>query len=357
MRFGKRAAALGAAILCLAGAMALRAEMQEWVQHLRAGALLDVFFRTVGMPGGDVKMRRPPAETRGALTKRIDAAPREAALYRLRASEAELAEDYAAAEADWKRYAGLASDSRGAQMDLAGFYHRRLRSREEIAALMPVARRKSDLPGPVERQLPWQAFERMIAVVNDDGLPPAEGLDILRAWVARYPGERSVYQHLVAALSSDSRYGDAEKEIAIYARVFHDELYAVRSRAELETSRGDPEAALRIYAAAFQPAWPDEMAKGWFQLLEREQKLREFAGRARAALRANPADLKAAASLFHYFRFQNNEPAARRVLVEYRLAKESGQHPWTSDELLNTAQLFERRAGDERSRAPLVCAL
>ena len=345
MRSGNRFAAAGAAGLCLAAATMGRAGMQEWVQHLPAGGLLDEFFRTVAMPGGEVKARRPPAETRDTLTKTIGAHPRDAALYRLRASEAELAEDYTAAEADWKRYAELASDSAEAHLELAGFYHRRLRSREEIGALMVVTRDKSDAPTPVERQRAWQAFESILSVVEGDGLPSTEGLQALRAWVARYPQERSVHQRFIRALASDGRFAEADKETAIYARLFHDEVDAVRLRAEIELSRGNAEAALRIYDASFEPGWQDDMTKSWFELLEREGKLREFAGRARAALEANPADLRAAAGLFHYFRFQNNAPAAGRTLLEYRLAKESGKHPWRAGELAAMAQLFERLPG------------
>ena len=44
----------------------------------------------------------------------------------------------------------------------------------------------------------------------------------------------------------------------------------------------------------------------------------------------------------HYFRSQNNIPAARRALLEYRIAKESGGQTWSADELETLAQLFER---------------
>ncbi len=84
------------------------------------------------------------------------------------------------------------------------------------------------------------------------------------------------------------------------------------------------------------------MRDSYFKLLEQEGQLREFAGRARTALAANAADLDATARLFHYFRSQNNIPAARRALLEYRIAKESGGQPWTADELETLAQLFER---------------
>jgi hypothetical protein len=83
------------------------------------------------------------------------------------------------------------------------------------------------------------------------------------------------------------------------------------------------------------------MRASYFKLLEEQGQLREFAGRARTALASNPADLDATARLFHYFRAQNNIPAARRALLEYRIAKESGRQPWTADELQTLAQLFE----------------
>jgi cellulose synthase operon protein C len=341
LKSGKRLTAIAVAGLCLAGAFVLRADMQEWVQHLPAGAALSVLLRTVGMPGGEIQFRRPPAETIPALTSMI-AAGKDASLFRLRAREEELAENFTAAESDWNQYAGLATDSAAAHIELADFYHRRLRSRDEIAALMVVTRDKSDLITPVAQQRPWQAFERMTSVVSDDGLPEADAQQVLRAWVSRYPRQPTVYQRLIGELSSHGQYAAADQEIAAYAREFHDDLYPVRARAELQLDRGNTDAAVRIYDAAFQPAWPDDMTKSWFDLLEQQQRLREFVGRARAALQTNPADLNATARLFHYFRSQNNAAAAGRSLIEYRLAKESGKQPWTADELLNTALLFER---------------
>ena len=87
------------------------------------------------MPGGTVPILLPPAETRPALTNLISRAPDDAMLYRLRAQEAEVALDFVAAEADWKSYAQHTSDSYAGQIELADFYHRRIRPREELATL------------------------------------------------------------------------------------------------------------------------------------------------------------------------------------------------------------------------------
>ena len=69
--------------------------------------------------------RRPPHETRPALTDLIKAQPRNADLYSLRALEDEQQLDFTAAEADWKAYVENSTDKISAQLALADFYHRR----------------------------------------------------------------------------------------------------------------------------------------------------------------------------------------------------------------------------------------
>src|SRR5580700_2623567 len=113
--------------LMVSGAWLLRGELEPWVQHTPAGPIIAALFRSVGMPGGSMPIRRPPAETRPALTHLISGAPRDAMLYRFRAQEAEVALDFTAAEADWKTYAQTAADPYAAQIELADFYHRRIR--------------------------------------------------------------------------------------------------------------------------------------------------------------------------------------------------------------------------------------
>lgn len=343
MKSGERI--LIAAGLIAGGAWLLRGELEPWIQHTPAGPAVAALFRTVSMPGGNVAILRPPAESRPALSKLISGAPRDAMLYRLRAQEAEMALDFTAAEADWKTYAQAAADHYAAQIELADFYHRRFRPRDEVAALTTTAAAKDDPHVPANRQKGWQAYERIATVIAQDALPEPEAETAFRAWVARYPQEPEARRKLIEYLGANKRYAAAGAEIASYSRAFPDTFTPVRMRADLEVRRGRPEAALAIYDRAFQPLWPDEMRASYFKLLENQGQLREFAGRARTALTSNPTDLNATARLFHYFRQQNNIPAARRVLLEYRMAKESGQpsgaQPWTADELQTAAQLFE----------------
>ena len=332
---------IGACLLGCGG-FVVRGELEPWLQHTAAGPVLAALFRTVAVPGGAVAILRPPAESRPALTNLISATPRDAMLYRLRAQEAEVALDFVAAEADWKTYAQTAADRYGAQIELADFYDRRIRPRDELAALTAAAAAKDDPLLPVTAQRGWRAFERMAAL--ESAAEP-----VFRAWVARYPQEPEAWRKLIEHLAATKQFAAAETEIARYGGAFHDPLEPVKMRADLEMRRGSGGAALAVYDLAFQPLWPEEMRARYFKLLEEQGQMRGFAGRARTALAANPTDLDATARLFHYFRAQNNIPAARRVLLEYRIAKESGPQAglkgglqgWTADELRTLAQLFE----------------
>ena len=168
MRFGRSAVAAG---LLLAGSLALRGELQQWVQRLSAGPLIALFFRTVSLPDGAVAIRRPPAETRAALSDAILVKPAVGNLYRLRAHEDERALDFTAAEADWRKYSQLQHNAAG-YMALADYYHRREQAAQELRALQSVAALKTDPVRPLEKQAPWRATERILAVVDDEGLSP-----------------------------------------------------------------------------------------------------------------------------------------------------------------------------------------
>ena len=330
-----------ATLLLLSSTMLLQGDLPRTVQHIPSGPAISALFRGVPMPGGEVPILRPPAETRPALTSLIAAAPRDAMLYRLRAQQAETALDFTAAEADWKLYAQHASDRYAGQIELADFYHRRIRPRDELTTLNAASGAKDDPLQQVQAQPGWRAFERMAALIESEDLGPTDADPVFRAWVARYPKEPAAWRRRIEYLGATRQFGAAEAEIAAYGRAFQNEVEPVRMRAELAIHRGDPAAAIRIYDAAFQPLWPDEMRASYFKLLEEQGRLRDFTAKARTALASNPADLDATARLFHYFRAQNNVAAARRTLLEYRIAKESGPRPWTAAELETAAQLFE----------------
>lgn len=351
MRSGKWLLASSSALL-LAAAVG-HAELSNWVQHQPAGPLLQVLLRSVPMPGGAIQVRRPPSETRPVLTTMIAADSGNPALYRLRAQEAELQLDFASAEKDWRTYAGLVADRGEGYLELADYFHRRVNARGEIAALETVGRAPSDAYLPVTEQRSWQAFARMLPVIKDAGLPPQATTSAFREWITRYPGEQVPQRDYIDFLIDQRSFTAAEIQIAAYRKAFPaDDVYPVEAEAGLASRRDSDEAALKVYDREFRPLWPKELLQAYFRLLDQSGELRDFEGRARVARQKDPGDINATARLFAYDQHSDNILAARRVLLEYRLAKESNAGSWTAAELKTLAGLFDRLPDiNEQARA------
>jgi tetratricopeptide (TPR) repeat protein len=310
-----------AAGAALAIALAARGELADYIQRLElADRLEGVFFHSASLPGGPVLARRPPAEARQALSLMITASPNDARLYALRARESELILDFAAAEADWKRS--------GNALELADFYHRRLRPADEIEVLRAAGE-----------------FERAIAV--------APSVDLYRAWIARAPKEPAVYRHFLDYLTAQGDWPAAERLLDEYATAFPaDDIFPVRARAAIERRRGSLERAIAIYEKAFRPLWPAELAKEHIALVRESRGLRRYLDRLRAAVAAAPLDLGPAARLFYFHQQQGNPAAAERALLDFRRRKEARKAAWTSAELLALGRLFEAvHSYDEAARA------
>jgi cellulose synthase operon protein C len=337
---------IAGAALALGGLFAAHADLTKWAEGINAGNRLEaVFFRNVLLPSGAVPVRRPPKETRPELTKLIDAAPADAELYSLRALEDEQQLDFAAAEADWKKYADVAADKGGARLALADFYHRRLRSRDEFntlitASFAPVP--ASERLFPASAQRPWKIFQRSTDLVDEARLDPLLAIGQYTQWIARYPSETNLYRNYFAYMMAHELYEVAGGVIASYKKAFPgDEEYPLEATAELVAKTGSAARALEVYDRSFNPLWPDSLMKRYFDLLKQSNSLRAYLEKARAGVAANPTDLASAARIFHYWKQQNNMSAAERALAEFRQRKQSKRSAWTAEELQTVAQLYE----------------
>lgn len=355
MTFSLKARA-AAVVLGLGGFFAARAELAQWVEGIdAAGRLERVFFRTVLLPNGPVPVRRPPKETRAELTKMLAGAPSDAELLSLRALEDEQQLDFAAAEADWKQYAGLAKDKGAGALALADFYHRRLRPREEWNALASAAQEPAPASEnllPASEQRPWKTFERSVALVRDARLDPLLASGQFNLWIARYPSEAGLYRRYFDFMMAEERYDVAAEVISNYKRaVPADEEFPLEATAELMTKSGAPARALELYDANFQPLWPEQLKKRYFELLKQSNGLRAFLEKARAGASANPTDPMPAARIFEYWKQQDNFAAAERALAEFRQRKQLRHSAWTTRELSTLAHLYESsRNYDEAAR-------
>ncbi|HEV8145694.1 MAG TPA: hypothetical protein VGP79_04915, partial [Bryobacteraceae bacterium] len=335
------------AIFVSGGLLALRAELNKWAENIDAGNRLEaVFFRSVNLPNGAVPVRRPPKETRPALGKLIDAAPRDAELYSLRALEAEQQLDFAAAEADWKKYVELAADRGAARLALADFYHRRLKPQDEFGALAIAA---VEAPPAAEKLVPetqqrsWKTYERLFKLLGEQRLDPATlGVPQYWAWIARYPRQPILYRNFFEFVLSHNQSQFGEDVVNAYERAFPSEPeFPVEARATLAARRGTPADAIAVYERSFRPLWDPALVTKFFALLKQSNGLRAYLERTRTAVTATPLEIVPAAKLFYYWQQQGNVLPGERALIEFRQRKEARKSAWTADELLTLGRLFE----------------
>lgn len=320
-------------------------DLSGWIWNIEARSTLEaVFYRLVPMPGAQVSIRRPPSETRPALTELIRESPGRTQLYALRAFQAERQLEFAAAETDWKRHAALAPDRAAGQLALADFHHRRLRPHDEALALLETVHLippDRDRLLPAEQQLAWRTFERLLALIGAQALSGLEET-AYQEWLSRYPKHPTVYEKYFDFLLEHEQYAKAGELISTYRQVFpQDTVFLVRARARLARRQGSVDEALAIYDQSFEPLWPPELVESWFELLQEARRLRAFLDTTRVQVAANPDDLGAACRLFYYYQQKGDLTAAQLALMDFRLRKESGTTPWTGEELFTLARLLE----------------
>ena len=332
-----------AATVCTVSALG---ELPYWIRNIEAKSALEaVFFRSMPLPGSAVLFRRPPNETRPALATMIQAKPHQADLYALRAHEDEQQLDFDAAESDWKNYAAASQNSMNAQLALADFYHRRLRPLDEIQALTLITNAPADANDelvPSQQQASWKAFARIFTIIQSHGLSKTVSIEQYRAWVGRYPQEKSLYSKFLQFLVRQKEYGAANELIAAYAKQFpRDPVFPIKARAMVAYREGSVAQSLSVYEHSFHPLWDPDLVGSYFDLLRQTQGLRKFLDQARASLRLNPEDINATARVFYYYQQQGNLAAAQQAIATLRAQKEATHSPWTSEDLFVCARLLE----------------
>ena len=320
----------------------LAADLPDWISTIEVRHKLeDVFYRTLTFGANTISWRKPPKETRPALSQQIQQAPAEAQLYFLRAREAEAQLDFAAAEADWTKYVQIAPSRARAWTEKAAFHQRRVEPEKELSALLEAAKLPAtgaEIYRPVRLQQSWQALDRAAQLVPDHLLSDDRALEILNAREARFPNEYESYTRFAAWLTERKRWADIEALLGRFQRIFpNDESWPLEMRASVERGRNGANAAIALYDRAFRADWPDHLLNAYFRLLDESETRRQFAAAARQRLTGDPSAIEPAARLFHHFRLSGDTANAQRVLHELNKAR-NGR--WTPSEQLLLAGFY-----------------
>jgi len=322
----------------------------RWLENSEAGSGVEkALYRLMKLPGGEILYRRSPRETRPELTGLINANQNSAALYSLRALEDEQALDFDAAERDWKSWAAKADDKSAANLDIANFYERRLKPHEELTALEAVGNAAANAQErwtAAEQQRSWKAWERTIEVVSRYALGRAVAQREYAGWEQRYAGEKAVYGRELSFYLEGKDYASATALIVRYRKAFPaDAQYPVRAEAQVEAGRGSAKDGLAVYDRSFQPLWPAELVKSYYDLLVSGHQTLKTRDGLRARLAAKPEGgtdaLKDTAKLFYIYQQQGQLEAGKKVLADYRERKDGRGASWSAEELYTLGRLLE----------------
>ncbi len=323
----------------------------RWLENAESGSGVErALYRLMTLPGGEAFYRRSAREARPALTALISGSQKSSPLYALRAMEDEQALDFEAAERDWNSWAQKADDKAAAHVDLADFYERRLKPQEELTALEAVgnaaASERERWTGD-ESQQAWKAWERTLGVVDRYALGRSVAAREYAGWERRYPLAGSIYERELAFDLKGKDFDAATNLIARYRKALPGEaLFPVKAEAALAAGRGEAKDGLAVFDRSFEPLWPAELVKSYYDLLVRGHQTLKTRDALRARLAANPQGgvdaLKDAAKLFYIFQQQGQLEAAKAVLAEYRTHKDASGATWSADELYTLGRLLEQ---------------
>ena len=330
-------------------AVAAHATLPEWLQHVvGASSVESALYAMLQLPGVQALYPRPPREAQVELARLVSASPNDSELLSLRALSDEAALDFPAAEADWKQSVAHAKDPIAARLQLAEFYRRRLQPTAEAQALTEIA---AAPPTPSERFVPanqqrsWLAYERLITLNADQGLPPGQTQLAYQAFLTRYPAEPAVSAEFLNVLLNEQAWPEAEALIARYRTAFpQDAVFPIRASALVSFRRGNIDQALAIYDRSFQPLWPASLVQSYFALLTATHRQRTFVADARAQLLAHPAGpeaLNALARIFYSDQQAGRLDAARQTIDIFRITRDAAHAPWTPTDLATLAALSD----------------
>jgi hypothetical protein len=339
---------LGGSLL-VAATLTAHATLPEWLQHVVGASSIEAaLYRTMSLPAVQALYPRPPKESQTELARLIASAPDDSQLYAFRAQADESALDFAAAESDWKLSVAHSKDPVNAKLQLADFYQRRLLVPQELAALTEVA---AAPPIASERfvdpahQRSWLTYNRMLALVADQGLPPAQTATVFQAFIVRYPDQPAVYAEFLSWQLSQKDWAGAETLIGRYKQAFpQDGVFPIRAQALLEYRRGNIDRALSMYDRSFQPLWPAELVQSYFALLDATHRQRAFVADARNRLAQHPDGpeaLNALAGIFYYDQQAGRLDRAQQTLDGFRIAREARGSAWTANDLATLAALTD----------------
>jgi tetratricopeptide (TPR) repeat protein len=234
--------------------------------------------------------------------------------------------------AEMRAYVEQEPDQIRALEMLASFAHRRARFEMEAEALERMLQ-----SAPPERRV--EIFRRLIELARTHGLEKYLAPAFYQQTLAQNPSAVEIIEQYIERLVDERSYQEALQVLRQYKEAFpRARAFLIETEASILDAMGKAREAEAVYTEGFDPFWPVELSRNFYQFLIDHDRLRAYGQELRERFRLEPADFDVAVKLIHYSRSIHER--SPEVFVRLEKARAARKISWKPDELVTITRLL-----------------
>jgi tetratricopeptide (TPR) repeat protein len=230
------------------------------------------------------------------------------------------------------RYVALAPDSAAALDTLAAFYERRADFPQAAAALERLLAR-----APTAERT--QVMQRLVELARVHQLPKYLAPAFYEQVIAQDPSAFAIIVQYIDKLSAQHDDAAALKVLRAHKARFPERTgELLEKEAALLDALGRAREGEQVYEAAFDPFWPDELARSFYEFLSDHDRFRAYGRELRTQFKRDPTSYDAAVRLHCYADYTGE--ADPNIFVQLEQARAARGTKWRPEELATVARLL-----------------
>jgi tetratricopeptide (TPR) repeat protein len=230
------------------------------------------------------------------------------------------------------RYVVLTHDSTAALDMLAAFYERRADFPQAAATLERLLAR-----APADERT--QVMQRLIELARVHQISKYLAPAFYEQVIAQDPSAFASIVQYIDKLSEQHDNAAALKVLRAHKAQFPERtVELIEKEAALLDALGRAREGEQVYEAAFDPLWPDELSRSFYEFLSEHDHLRAYGRELRTQFKRDPTSYNVAVRLLHYADYMGE--ADPSIFVELEQARAARGVKWRPEELATVARLL-----------------
>lgn len=230
------------------------------------------------------------------------------------------------------RYVALQHDSDAALETLAAFYERRADFAQEATTLERLLKQS---PAAARTRL----MQRLVELARVHRLPQYLAPEFYESVIAQNPAAFAIIEQYIDRLIAERNNAAALAVLRAHKARFPERTaQLIGKEAGILDTLGRAREAEGVYAAAFEPFWPDELSASFYQYLKDHDRFRAYGRELRTAFRRDPTNYNTAVRLAHFA--QHAYETDPDIFVQLEQARAARKVQWQPAELATVARML-----------------